>query len=131
MAKAAQILRIGLLSTVLIGVIFMSLSLKVRHFEGNDMLVAFEEFESKYINDNWLDLLLIQIAETGEDLPGKHLQLLKKEKFKQPFAYALEPDFIATPHETPYFSLQEPSYPAYFAFPPPNPFVPLYRLSLF
>jgi hypothetical protein len=125
----------GLFSAVLAGLTVMSLSLKVRHFEGNDQLIAFEDFEVKYINDHWIDLLLIEIAETGDELPGKHLQQLKQAKLQLPVPVVQQPalDQSLLPDAACCYLAVANAFCCHSGQPPalPVPEVPLHRFAVF
>jgi hypothetical protein len=51
----------------------MGLSLKVGHFEKNTLLVSHSDFAGNEVPNHWVDYFLMEIAETGEDLPEKHV----------------------------------------------------------
>ncbi len=56
------------------GIMVMSLSLKVQHFDPQQLLVEHSEFDPDSIPDHWVDYFLYELADTGEDLPAKNLQ---------------------------------------------------------
>lgn len=59
---------------VALGSLLMGLSLKVRHFENKALLVFYTDFETSSVPDHWVDYFLMELADTGEELPEKHVE---------------------------------------------------------
>lgn len=60
---------------VMAGVGLMGLSLKVRNFDYKSLLIFYQDAEQENVDDNWVEYLLMELADTGEELPNKHVNL--------------------------------------------------------
>lgn len=70
-----NIIRNLVFAGVMAGVGLMVLSLKVRNFEYKSLLIFYQDAEQENVEDNWVEYFLMELADTGEELPNKHLSL--------------------------------------------------------
>lgn len=60
---------------VMAGIGLMGLSLKVRNFDYKSLLISYQDAEQENVADNWVEYFLMELADTGEELPNKHVNL--------------------------------------------------------
>lgn len=60
---------------VMAGIGLMGLSLKVRNFDYKSLLIFYQDAEQDNVANHWVEYLLMELADTGEELPNKHVNL--------------------------------------------------------
>jgi hypothetical protein len=58
---------------VMAGVGLMGLSLKVRNFDYKSLLIFYQDAAQENVDNDWVEYLLMELADTGEELPNKHV----------------------------------------------------------
>lgn len=54
--------------------LLMGIGLKVGHFEKNALLASHSDFVANEVPKHWVDYFLMELADTGEELPEKHVE---------------------------------------------------------
>lgn len=98
--KTGHTVRLLLWIFVIFGMIPLSLSIKVNHIEDSgSFFTQHKPLDKSDLLKNWIDYILTELADTGEEIPGKHCtfkqqkvqtgkRILFKTVFFQPFYVA-------------------------------------------
>lgn len=85
-----------MLLAVIFGIGLMGLSLGVGHYDYKALPVTHAEDGRKITENNWVVFLLMELADTGDDLPGKHVHIKTIQKIlkKSPDLHKLKNRFL-------------------------------------